>query len=197
MLIHDIIKIKYVKLGHIKKNYPYHLISDEEMFSAFIDLGEGYDSSLVDPKARFFDIYYPDPFTDDDYYIKKWISPDGVVHETRVMMKPIYSTLKASIQNNILTYLKSQGTPNETALPDWVYTYMLGEVVYNKSEYLDIEDTLELLGCDNLENAFTTEACIACYKTSLNYISSLVTRVNRPPTVFGEPHVIKSLRMES
>ena len=197
MLIHDIIKIKYVKLGHIKKNYPYHLISDEEMFSAFIDLGEEYDSKLVDPSARFFDIYYPDPFTDDDYCIRRWTAPDGTVKEVQVAMKPVYETLVASIKNNILNYLKLLGTPDEISLPDWVYTYMLGEVVYNKSDYLDIEDTLELLGCDNLDNEFTKEACIVCYKTSLNYISSLVTRVNRPPTVFGEPHVIKSLRMEN
>ena len=87
---------------------------------------------------------------------------------------------------------------------------MLGEVVYNKSDYLDIEDTLELLGCDNIDNVFTKEACTECYRISSNYITSAdvndfnsyiqldgVTSRVRPLTVFGEPHVIKSLRMEN
>jgi len=209
MLIHDIIKIKYVGLGYIKKNYPYHLISDEEMFNAFIDVGDGFKSNLIDPNVRFFDMYYPNPFTVDDYYIKTKVNPDGTIQETRISLTHAYSDLKTSIQSYISAYLKHQGTSDEESytVPNWIYTYMLGEVVYQQSEYLDIEDTLELLGCDNLENIFTKEACIECYKISSNYISSTelytvamsgsnVTKY-RPPTVFGEPHVIKSLRMEN
>ena len=81
-------------------------------------------------------------------------------------------------------------------IPDWVYTYMLGEVIYNNSEYLDIQDILELLGCSNIDNVFTREACITCYKVSSDYISTLVKNI-RTPTIFGEPHIIKSLRMNN
>ena len=35
MLAHDIIKITYVREGYLK-NFPHHLISDEEMCVAFI-----------------------------------------------------------------------------------------------------------------------------------------------------------------
>lgn len=199
MLIHDIIKIKYVQLGYIKKNYPYHLISDEEMFNAFIDLGTGFTSNLIDKNVRFFDTYYPNPFTLNDYYIKTKVNPNGTTQEIKISLSQAYDNLVSNIKDYITDYLEYQGTPNEiyNPVPDWIYTYMLGEVVYNKSDYLDIEDTLELLGCDNIDNEFTKEACMNCYRISSNYISSQFTKgFYRQPTVFGEPHVIKSLRME-
>ena len=193
MMVHDILKIKYVDLGYLIKNYPYHLISDEEMFNAFIDLGDGFTSNLVDPDIRFFDRYYPNPFTDEDYYEKK--NAQGEVIE-RIKLSDEYDKLKAYIVSAIKDYMKYQGTADESShlLPDWVYTYMLGEVVYQQSDYLDIQDTLSLLGCSNVDNEFTTQACTKCYVTSLGYVSTLTAGV-RPPTVFGEPHVIKSLRM--
>ena len=36
MFIHDLIKIKYIREGYLP-NYPYHMISDEEVFNAFIN----------------------------------------------------------------------------------------------------------------------------------------------------------------
>lgn len=196
MLVHDILKIKYVNLGYIKKNYPYHLISDEEMFNAFIDLGNSEfnaNTKIINPKVRFFDMNYPNPFDKDDYYEKR--NAAGEVIE-RINLYDVYNNLKSYIVSLINRYLSLYGTSSEVSLPDWVYCYMLGEVVYQKSEYLDVYDTLALLGCSNLDNEFTKEACVACYKTSLNYISTLTTGI-RPATVFGEPHVIKQLRLEA
>ena len=195
MLIHDIIKIKYVQLGYIKKNYPYHLISDEEMFNAFIDLGTGFTGSMIDPDVRFFDSYYPNPFAEEDYIYQKKNSRGEIIDE--ISLKGEYDKLQAYIISSINGYLQYYGTPEETEhqLPDWIYTYMLGEVVYTQSEYLDIQDILAMLDCSNLDNEFTRDACVACYATSLNYISTLTTGI-RPPTIFGEPHVIKNLRME-
>ena len=194
MLVHDIIKIKYVKMGFIQKNYPYHLISDEEMFNAFIDLGTGFTSSVLDPSVHFFDIYYPNPFIDKD----DEGNPIPPKDKTLIPYQAAYNRLVTDITNHINRYLVHYGEPDATdyQIPDWVYTYMLGEVVYQQSEYLDIQDTLDLLGCSNLDNEFTQEACIKCYKVSSNYVSSLTTGL-RQPTVFGEPHVIKSLRMEN
>lgn len=195
MLVHDILKIKYVNLGYIKKNYPYHLISDEEMFNAFIDLGTGFTSSLIDPDVRFFDMYYPNPFAPEDVY-KRTNSEGKVIEEINIYQE--YIKLRSYIISCIKEYLTYIGTPEEAQhlVPDWVYTYMLGEVVYNQSEYLDIQDTLALLGCSNIDNDFNKQACAACYGTSLKYISTLKTGL-RPPTVFGEPHVIKQLRLEN
>lgn len=199
MLIHDLAKIKYVNLGYIKKNYPYHLISDEEMFNAFIDLGnEDFNkrTTLIDPEVRFFDMYYPNPFTEEDVIYKKRNAKGEVIEE--ISLSGEYSRLKSYIVASINDYLKYYGTSEESdhIVPDWVYTYMLGEVVYQQSDYRDVEDTLTLLHCSNLDNEFTQDACVACYSTSLNYISTLTTGI-RPPTVFGEPHVIKNLRMEN
>ena len=196
MFTHDIVKIKYVKLGYIKKNYPYHLISDEEMFNAFIDLGTGFESNLIDPNVRFFDINYPNPFAEEDYIYQKKNIKGEVVEE--ISLNSEYNRLKDYIITTINNYLKYYGTSEEDnySIPDWIYTYMLGEVVYQQSEYLDIQDTLDLLGCSNLDNEFTRVACINCYRVSSGYISTLTTGI-RPPTIFGEPHVIKSLRMEN
>ena len=208
MLIHDIIKMKYVNLGYIKKNYPYHLISDEEMFNAFIDLGDedfNTHTTIINPSVRFFDDYYPNPFAEEDYIYEKKNS-DGEVIE-RISMSGVYTDLKNYIKNIIIAYLHYQNdTPYDAELPDWVYTYMLGEVVYQQSEYLDIQDTLTLLGCFNIDNEFTQTACVKCYVISANYVSMLpqqysitknATVSRRCPTVFGEPHVIKSLRLEN
>jgi hypothetical protein len=198
MLIHDIIKIKYVKLGYIKRNYPYHLISDEEMFNAFIDLGNSYfnkKSTLIDEDVRFFDDYYPNPFSEDDIYQKKNAKGE-VVDEIKLADE--YTKLKDYIVKTINDYLAHRKSEDagKYQIPDWLYTYMLGEVVYQKSDYLDIEDTLELLKCSNLDNIFTKEACIACYVVSMGYISTSTLDV-RPLTMFGEPHVIKQLRLET
>ena len=182
MLVHDIIKIKYVKMGFIQKNYPYHLISDEEMFNAFIDLDTGFTSSVLDPSVHFFDIYYPNPFSNSDSSFKPY--------------SDAYNDLTEDIKRYIRSYLThyEESDASDYQIPDWVYTYMLGEVIYQQSEYLDIQDTLDLLGCANIDNKFTQEACIKCYTISSNYVSSLTTGL-RQPTVFGEPHVIKRLRM--
>ena len=203
MFIHDILKIQYVRLGYAKKNYPYHLISDEEMFNTFIDLGTGFTSNFFDPNIRFFDIMYPNPFAEEDYIFQKKDSKGNIISE--ISLNDVYNALKDNIKFYISDYLKYYGTPEASKMdystqrlahqiPDWVYSYMLGEVVYQSSEYLDIYDTLALLGCSNNDNEFTREACAACYKISSDYISTLA-KGSRAPTIFGEPHVIKSLRI--
>ena len=187
-LIHDIIKIKYSKLGYLP-GYPYHLISDEEMLNAFIN-------RKADDKEHFFEDNYPNPFLEQDLIYKK-LSPQGEVI-SEVSLKEEYEKLKSYILSTINTYLEYKGTEVESLykIPDWVYSYMLGEVVYNSSQYLDIYDTLSLLGANNIDNKFTNQSCALCYETSLKYISTLTSGL-RPPTVFGEPHVIKQLRLEA
>lgn len=50
--IHTIIKLHYVNEGYLP-NYPHHMISDEEMFKAFLN--------KEDPSNSFFYNYYPLP----------------------------------------------------------------------------------------------------------------------------------------
>ena len=220
-LVHDIIKIKYTRLGYLP-NYPYHLISDEEMFNAFIDLSDsGESGSNDDTTERYFTDYYPNPFLDEDII---YTDTSG----NNISLCSEYIRLKRYIITTINNYLSHLGTPeqDEYTIPDWIYSYMLGEVVYNTPgqpddfEYKDIYDTLLLLidnvvidgnriideaGDDDLSrllhdnhinNEFNRLDCARCYIESTKYISTLTTGV-RPPTVFGEPHVIKQLRLEN
>ena len=188
-LINDIIKIKYSNMGYLP-GYPYHLISDKEMFQAFINLTD------EDTGEYFFDDNYPNPFAEHDLIYNK-LDKDGNII-SQVSLSDEYIKLKQYIITTINNHLQYQGTEVAElySIPDWIYTYMLGEVVYNSSEYLDIYDTLALLGENNTDNIFTNKACALCYATSLKYISTLTSGI-RPPTVFGEPHVIKQLRLEA
>lgn len=197
-LTHDIIKIKYVRLGYLP-NYPYHLISDQEMFDAFIDLSNDGLSSSGDTSdvERFFEDYYPNPFEEEDIVIQ------GAGGE-QISLNSEYLRLRAYIINTINQYLAHVGTAEESSytIPAWIYTYMLGEVIYNVPgnsddfHYRDMHDLLVLLDADNIENEMTPSICKMCYDQSTKYISTLTTGI-RPPTVFGEPHVIKQLRLEA
>lgn len=181
-LIHDIIKIKYSQLGYLP-NYPYHLISDREMFDAFINLTE---EPTTDDK--FFNDWYPNPFIEDNVDLSTTdIEMTGTV---------AYNKLVDYIVSSILGYLDDIANGIPSKLPDWIYSYMLGEVVYKNSDYMDIEDVLTLLDCNNLDNDFTVQACVACYKKSSDYISTL-SAGSRPASMFAEPHVIKQLRLEA
>ena len=196
-LMHDIIKIKYTRLGYLP-NYPYHLISDAEMFDAFIDLSGTDDSSGSSGYVeRFFTDYYPNPFYEEDII---YVGPSG----EQISLSGEYNRLKQYIITTINDYLTHLGTAEQDnyTIPDWIYTYMLGEVIYNKPgnpdsfEYLDMLDLLTLFDSNNISNEMTPQTCKLCYEQSTKYISTLTTGI-RPPTVFGEPHVIKQLRLES
>ena len=74
MFIHDIIKIKLSREGYLP-DYPYHLISDEEMFDAFFpykydenDVLSGY-SDFMAAKINYFRDNYPliDESLEDKY----------------------------------------------------------------------------------------------------------------------------------
>lgn len=179
----DLIKIKLVDLGYLK-DYPYHLISDEEMCDAFIspNSDEGY----------FFDAY-------------PLISTSGDIVAA-------YSDLIATIRYYI-NELK-QSTSSDYTLPDWIQSYMLGEVVSVNSDYRDIHDLINPLNVDNIDDIFTVEAQEACYRSSKIWIGKLDKHTlvdtkgnpivnsstgnvltSRPVTIFGEPHVLKYVRL--
>ena len=161
-LVHDLIKIQYVREGYLP-NYPYHLISDNEMCDAFIN-----------NELNYFDVNYP------------CISDD---------LKSEYDTLRDAIIYHVSEFKSS--LESNAVMPDWVYSYMLGTVISVNSETLDKHDLLVSLSCDNVDDIFTPKAARTCLKISKEWIKKLPPkkRDNRPPTIFGEPHVIKSIRM--
>ena len=167
MLIHDIIKIRYVMEGYLP-DYPYHLISDDEMFDAFF-----YNDT------NYFDINYPCPNAE---FLEK------------------YQNLKIWIDYHINKFRKTQNASKLSeryTLPNWVYSYMIGAVIGPKSQVDDRHDLFVLLHLDNIEDEFTDEIYNAIYKVSEMWTFKLnsAERMVRPPTMFGEPHVLKSLNL--
>lgn len=172
MLVHDLIKIKLTKAGYLM-NYPYHMISDKEMCDAFMKDGKGY----------FYDTYS--------------------IHIIDPSLHEAYETLKLSIEYH-LNLLKT-ASDDTYVLPDWVYSYMLGYVISIHSDPLDIHDLITPLGVDNIDDIFDDRASVACYEVSKRWLRQ--TQIQemvewngkqvdlRPPTMFGEPHIIKSIRL--
>lgn len=162
-LIHDNIKIKYVEEGYLP-DYPYHLISDEEMCQAFI-LNQ----------FNYFDDNYP-------------LVANDLSEEYRV--------LKEALIYHINTFIESD--EDDKVLPDWVYSYMIGSTISVNSDERDRHDLLVLLNCDNIDDEITEKCQKSCYKESKEWLRKLLKSeaAVRPPTMFGEPHVIKSLRIK-
>lgn len=168
-LLHDAIKIELVREGYLP-NYPYHLISDEEMFHAFLN----------DSGNDMFHYYYPciDSNLEDEY-----------------------NMLIQSIQYHVGQHLSD----SSFVIPDWVYSYMQKSAIGPNSSIADKHDMFVMLGLDNIEDEFTPKICAACYDISSSWIRKLpdVTTVKynghtistRPPTIFGELHVLKCLRL--
>ena len=169
-LVHDLIKMKYVDEGFLP-DYPYHLISDEEMVKGFLNLEGKYD---------FFRTTYPLP--DEEF-------------------KPEYDKLLDVISKELSLYLmstKDGGTIH--MIPDWIYSYMLGTVIGPYSPQKDKHDLFVLLGTDNIDDEFLPNCYRECYRVSEKWLQKYsyreLTPVMRCPTIFGEAHVIKYLRLQ-
>lgn len=211
MFIHDIIKIRYSSDGYLI-DHPYHMISDAEMIQAF------YDSD----GAGYFSDNFP------------------CLNESIEFVRA-YNLLVLSV----LTYLLLYKNGEIEAVPDWVYSYMLGSTISVNSSKLDIHDLAAQLGTSTVSDTFTQACSEACLVESRNvcggymyntmninsfsantindmksiklvyntdvmpelYSDTVVTLYDlcrnvtissvydRPPTMFGEPHVLKALRL--
>ena len=140
---------------------PFYLISDAEMFEAFLK-DEGV-----------FADYYP--------------CPDEKFQEC-------YDALLKFITDSILDHLA-----NGTELPKWIYSYMMLRPITYSSPEADIAYLCELANVknSNIVAEFSPEVAAICYEVSKKWIQKNPARYdNRPPTMFGETHVTKSLRLD-
>lgn len=168
-LIHDIVKMQFVRYGYLP-NHPYHMISDSEMCDAFLSRSTNADDTNL---SGYFVDTYPCPSLD---------------------LKQPYDLLIDNIVLHI-NRLKSSNS-DQYVLPDWIYSYMLGVVVGPNSNLSDIHDLLVLLNLDNVDDIFTSAAANACYEISRKWLQKPSNDdAVRCATMFGEPHVIKSLRV--
>lgn len=184
MLIHDIIKIRLVEEGYFKDNYPYHLISDSEMCDMFIGSDDSYFYSKYPcvPESIEFHGYYDALVRSIKYHIEH--------------LKRDASTFTEEPESARSSY----------KFPDWVYSYMLGIVISVDSSARDIHDLSALLGLEKTNDSFDSALSQSCFEVSKKWINKTQTSQSvlfegevvylRPYTIFGEPHVIKALRLE-
>lgn len=175
MFIHDVIKIQYVNEGYLK-DYPPCLLADSEMCDAFLPISypvsdEAWQGFMSPDTFCMFKDYYPllDPELEDEY---------------RALVESIayyISIFKSDLSDN-------------ASMPDWVYAYMNESVIGPRSDERDIMDLAKLL---NLKvDEFDNVMAAACYHVSEAWLQKLIdVDEHRVPTMFGEPHVIKSLRL--
>lgn len=234
MFIHDIIKIEYIRQGYLP-DYPYHLISDKEMFDAFLcdeivvakdialNIKQG-ESSLWEAPQKYivlFGLSYFELVLDkgseailirgnrynlsrfkellgidvgcqlslECYFSANYPEPDEFSSE--------YSDLVSALYYHINAYFESIEAREEATLPDWVYSYMNSAVIGPNSSQEDIQYLLSMLNLSNARNEFTNDVYESCYEISSKWINKLPPnkKVSRPPTMFGELHVVKSLRV--
>ena len=160
MFIHCIIKLKYITMGYLP-GYPYYLISDKEMFDAFLR------------EDGFFNDFYPCPSED---------------------LREAYDALRQYIVDRINDYL-SDGTE----IPAWVYSYMIMNPVTFESDEADIAYICKMGNVDypGALAEFNEDVAEMCYKVSSRWIQKQPSKhSDRPATMFGEAHVIKSLRLD-
>lgn len=169
MMIHDLIKIKYVSEGYMQ-DWPYHLLSDEEMFNAFLNIDE--------TETDFFHDYYP--LQSDSYLVE-------------------YTELINFMRVEIGKYLSAKSQLQDYTLPNWIYSYMLGKVIGPKSPIADRHELLVAIQLDNLEDTFNRKVYKELYDISTKCVNQLRYSSKpsevRPPTIFGEPHILKYLRL--
>lgn len=170
MLSYDVAKIQLIEAGYLM-NYPYHMISDAEMCDAFLK---------SDGTGAFYTLY---PKLDD------------------ALTTP-YDTLVSSI----LYHFDQLKTNESYVLPNWVMSYLLGSVVSVDSDSRDIADLAVGLHVNlDDDNDFNGDLSKACYVASQLWIQKAGAQQTvqhngqtvylRPPTIFGEPHVIKYIRL--
>lgn len=186
MFIHDIIKIKYVREGFLP-DYPYHLTSDDEMFIGFLNI-ININESIDDITYKDY-IEYSNDYLNSCYFLDNYPCIDESLWGK-------YKILMQEIQYHINLYL--QDPYHSYIIPNWVYAYMIGSVIGPNSNTYDIHDMLVMLNMDNLEDELTIPIYDEIYKISIEYVNKLPEseKLHRPPTLFGEPHVIKLLRLE-
>ena len=192
-MIYDVIKILYTRQGYLP-NYPPHLISDEEMCDAFLPEDKNGFS--------YFKDNYPCLFDSSDV-VMEWNKETQKMEPVTnpdtgedLLYEEVYSALVADIAEEIKEFKES--VEDGKQLPDWVCAYMIGSVVSVNSPKEDIHDLLVMLDVDNLDDEFLKDASKLCYQVSKEWIKRTTGPADelRKPGLFGEPHVIKSLRLK-
>lgn len=165
MLVHDIVKIRLSEEGFLP-DFPYHLISDEEMIDAFIHNDE-----------NMFDVYYP--------------CPDESLKEQYDTLRSFIETCLSNYLDNgtripdwVYSYMLGRVVNVESSQKDVhdVLVLLNTDNLYDEFD-ASIYKLIYEVSCKALGSAVHEED----QTPSENY---------RPATIFAEPHIIKYLRLE-
>lgn len=220
MLVKDIIKIRYSNDGYLP-DYPYHMIADKEVVKAFADNnGAGFfqDSYPCLVEEAEFLASYNQLFLSIMFYI---VSEFSLENTDITMPDWVYSYMLGSTISinsdslDIHDLSVSLGTPN---MAD-EFTAACSEACLNVSKQwlgkydstIDVPDIyvgkLETLLNISIVSTIDGESI---YHTSgeepqpieVNTLYDLLTKINNnkvfiePPSMFGEAHVLKALRLQ-
>lgn len=196
--IHDVIKIQYVQAGYLP-DYPYHLIADEEMCDAFVRLPESVQEYIT---PDYFGQTLDETKTTIDWFHAYETSSDAMFFRDNYPMIDLaleypYKDLLNRIFYEIQEF--KNNLDDDKMLPDWVYSYMLGVVIGPESSILDIHDFIYSMGTDNTYDEYNLDCAIACLRISKEWLKKIIVpegEAQRPPTMFGEPHVLKAIRLD-
>ncbi len=198
--VHDVIKIQYTQDGYLP-DWPYHLIADEEMCDAFIKLPDSIMSYIT---SDYFGPTVEDTKNTVDWYSVFLNDVESVCYfkDNYPLIGDSISTYYKDLVNRIFYEIQefNNNPDNDKVLPDWVYSYMLGVAIGPNSNKLDIHDMIssEAVGTDNLEDDYNLYCAIECLRISKEWLKRVIVptgEVQRPPTMFGEPHVLKYIRL--
>lgn len=198
--IHDVIKIQYTREGYLP-DWPYHLVSEDEMCDAFIRLPStiqsyitsdyfGPTTSSTKTTIDWFRYFLNDTTSICYFKINYPLIDDSIKKYYKDLVNRIFYEIQ-EFKNNL---------DSDRVLPDWVYSYMLGVCIGPSSSIYDIHDMIssELMGTDNIEDEYNLDCAIQCLKISQNWLRRVIVpegEYQRPPTMFGEPHVLKAIRL--
>lgn len=198
--VHAVIKIQYIREGYLP-NWPYHMISDDEMCDAFISIPESISGYIT---SDYFGITVDKTQTRVDWY-GAFLNDNKLISYFKANYPLIDATIssyyKALVNRIFYEIQEFKNNPNDDkALPDWIYSYMLGVVIGPTSDKIDIHDMISssLMGTDNIDDDYTLDCAIQCLKISKDWLRKIIVSegdVIRPPTMFGEPHVLKAIRL--
>lgn len=199
MLAKDIVKIKFSQEGYLP-NYPPHLISDEEMCQAFLtnEISYFYDTYIL--KVPEFQDQFELLINAMKYHIARFLS--SVETWQKDLPNWVYSYMLGHVVNDnsdvkdrhdFLVKLNTDNMDDEITADAQIVCYNFSLQWVNKLnktvriEYLD----------ENLEEYAESEKSqinseLEFWGVSKDESGNIISR---PPTMFGEPHVIKLLRL--
>lgn len=141
---------------------------------------------------------YPFWLIDDSEMFNAFVKEEGVFEEFYPCpsqdLSEQYGLLKENIFGFIVEYQQSG-----KEIPDWVYSYMLLQPITYQSSLQDIEYLFSLNNMDveDQEAQFNEDIAKSCYQVSVDWMKKQPWKYkDRVPTMFGEAHVVKSLRLE-